>query len=155
MSRDIRKKAKALRSLERVKQVNVLDARQRYSDASAAAHQADREYQGTLDIARRLEDEMRTTGMEGAAISVTAWDVQRRFLAQTNEQVAHRSQLRDRAVQRQEQVHVRLKEAMVEERIVQHHAEKVEAEQMRERSALEAKELDEMWLLRVKENDAR
>lgn len=147
------KKSKTLRALERVKQAHVLDARQTYSDASVIADCADREYQESVASARQLEESVRASSREGVAISVGTWELARRYLVQTHELSTQYALVRDRAVQKQDQVGEKMKDAMVEQKIVQHHAEKIDALVSREQFSLAARESDELWLLRRHNND--
>lgn len=149
------KKVKTLRALDRVRNARVLDARQTYAEASAVADRTDREYRDCMDSAHQLEESMRASGGEGAAISVTAWDLVRRYLVQTREQIVQRAQVRDRAVQHQDQAGERMKDAIVEQKIVQHHAEKIAAIVLREQFATASRESDDLWLIRGHSDDAR
>lgn len=154
MSSENIKKSKTLRALERVKQAHMLDARQNYSEASAIADRTEREYQDSVTSARLIEESVRADSAEGAAISVTSWGLTRRYLLQTHAQSVQRAQVRDRAVQNQDQVGEKMKDALVEQKIVQHHADKIDAIVSREQFALASRESDELWLLRRHNDDA-
>lgn len=147
-------KSKTLRALERLKQAHVLDARQKYSEASGHVDRAERDFQDCVEAARSVEESLRSGCGEGAAISVTTWDLARRYLVETHAQITQRGLVRERAVQKQDQVGEKMQEALVERKIVQHHAEKIGMLIAREEFSCAARESDELWLLRRRSHDA-